>query len=57
MLSRHEQETHIYFNREDKTMEIYTADPVWMNKLDKLCETSDMYEHDPNYDDDVIDAG
>lgn len=37
-LSRYEQETIINFNAADDTAELYTADPVWMRKLDKLAE-------------------
>lgn len=37
-LSRCEQETIINFNAEENTAEIYTADPVWMRKIDKLVE-------------------
>lgn len=39
-LSLYEQETIINFNAEEKFMEIYTADPVMMRKLDKLCNTN-----------------
>lgn len=35
-ISRCEQETIINFNAEEDTAELYTADPVWMRKLDKL---------------------
>lgn len=37
-LSRYEQEVTIGFNAEEDTAEIYTADPVWIRKLDKLVE-------------------
>ena len=37
-LSRYEQETIINFNAEEDTAEIYTADSVWIRKLDKLVE-------------------
>lgn len=37
-LTRYEQETIINFNAEEDTAELYTADPVWMRKLDKLLE-------------------
>lgn len=37
-LSRYEQETIINFNAEEDTAKIYTADPVWIRKLDKLVE-------------------
>lgn len=36
--SRIEQETSIVWNEEDKVAVIYTASPVSMRKLDKLCE-------------------
>ena len=35
-LSRYEQEVTIGFNAAGDTAELYTADPVWMRKLDKL---------------------
>lgn len=35
-LTRYEQETIINFNAEEDTAELYTADLVWMRKLDKL---------------------
>ena len=38
MASKYEQETVISFNAADNTADIYTADPAWMNKLDKLVE-------------------
>ena len=37
-LSRYEQEVTIGFNAAGDTAELYTADPVWMRKLDKLVE-------------------
>lgn len=37
-LSRTEQEVVIGFNAAEDTAELYTADPVWMRKLDKLVE-------------------
>ena len=37
-LSRYEQEVIIGFNAAENTAELYTADPVWMRKLDKLLE-------------------
>lgn len=37
-LSREEQEVIITTCAADKTAEVYTADPVYMRKLDKLCE-------------------
>ncbi len=38
MYSRYEQETSILWNEEDKTANVYTASPVTMRKLDKMCE-------------------
>lgn len=35
-LSKVEMETIISFNAAEDTAELYTADPVWMRKLDKL---------------------
>lgn len=35
-LSKYEQETIISFNRTDSSAELYTADPYWMRKMDKL---------------------
>ena len=37
-LSRYEQEVIINFNAAEDTAELYTADTVWMRKLDKLVE-------------------
>ena len=37
-LSRYEREVTIGFNAAEGTAELYTADPVWMRKLDKLVE-------------------
>lgn len=36
--SRMEQETSIVWDEEEKVARIYTASPVSMRKLDKLCE-------------------
>ena len=36
--SRAEQETSIVWDEEQKVAHIYTASPVTMRKLDKLCE-------------------
>lgn len=41
--TRIEQETTILMNAEEKTVEIYSADPIWIRKLDKLCETAPDY--------------
>ncbi len=37
-LSRYEQEVVIGFNAEGDTAELYTADPVYLRKLDRLVE-------------------
>ena len=37
-MSPYEQETIINFNREEKCAYVYTADPVMMRKLDRLCK-------------------
>lgn len=37
-LTNIERETIINFNAAEDTAEIYTADPVYIRKLDKLCE-------------------
>ena len=37
---RAERETTIRFDAEEKTAHIYTADPVYIRKLDKLTETN-----------------
>lgn len=37
-LSRYEQEVIINFNAAEDMAELYTADTVWMRKLDKLVE-------------------
>ncbi len=37
-LSGYEQEVTIIFNAVDETAEIYTANPVWTRKMDKLVE-------------------
>lgn len=39
-LSRYEQESIINFNAGDDTAELYTADPVWIRKLDKLVDAN-----------------
>ena len=36
--SRAEQETSIVFDEQDKTARIYTASPITIRKLDKLCK-------------------
>lgn len=37
-LTRAERETVIRFDAEERTAHIYTADPVYIRRLDKLCE-------------------
>lgn len=37
-ISREEQETIINFSAGDKTAQVYTCDPVYIRKMDKLCE-------------------
>lgn len=37
-ITRLEQETIVNFNAAEDTASVYTADPVYMRKLDKLCE-------------------
>ena len=36
--SKYEQEVVIGFNAAEDTAEIYTADPVWIRKMDKLVQ-------------------
>ena len=36
--SKYEQEVTIGFNAAEDTAEIYTADPVWIRKMDKLAQ-------------------
>lgn len=44
-LTNIERETIITFNVAEDTAEVYTADPVYVRKLDKLCEQfPDMYK-------------
>lgn len=42
-LSRYEQEVIINFNAEDANCTLYTANPVWIRKMDKLV-ASNPYE-------------
>lgn len=37
-LSRHEMETHITWNAEEKIATVYTCDPTTIRKLDRLTE-------------------
>ena len=37
-LSRYEQEVIINFNAEENEISLYTANPVWIRKMDKLIE-------------------
>ena len=39
-----EQETVINFSRTDGYATVWTSDTTVMNKLDKLCERSDLYD-------------
>lgn len=44
-LTRLEQETIINFNAAEAEVDVYTADPVYIRKLDKLCESNpDSYK-------------
>ena len=36
-LSRYEQEIVINFNADEKEATVYTANPAWVRKMDKLC--------------------
>ncbi|MBC5688191.1 hypothetical protein H8S37_04485 [Mediterraneibacter sp. NSJ-55] len=41
----YEQETHIYYMRDEKTAKIYTSDSTQITKFDKLCkENPQMYQ-------------
>lgn len=41
-ITRLEQETIVNFNAAEDIASVYTADPVYMRKLDKLCEREPM---------------
>lgn len=41
--SRYEMETTITFNRYEPNARIYTADPVMLRKLDKLCSQNPVF--------------
>lgn len=44
-LTRLERETIIKFNAAEAEVDVYTADPVYIRKLDKLCESNpDSYK-------------
>jgi len=43
MLTRYEQETVIGYNNEEKTATLYTADPVVIRRMDRLCEKRPEY--------------
>ena len=45
-LSRYEKETIILLNAAEDTASIYTADPVWKRKLDKLVEKNPQCKAD-----------
>lgn len=39
-----EQETHVYYMRDEKFAKVYTSDSTQITRFDKLCKTSpDMY--------------
>ena len=39
-----EQETHVYYMRDEKCAEVYTSDSTQITRFDKLCKTSpEMY--------------
>lgn len=38
IMTRYEQETIVTYNKEEKTAEIYTCDPIVIKKLDVLVE-------------------
>ena len=37
-LSRYEQEVVINFNADDEMATVYSANPAWIRKMDKLCK-------------------
>lgn len=39
-LTRYEQEVIINFNAEDENCTLYTANPAWIRKMDKLLESN-----------------
>lgn len=39
-LNRYEQEVVINFNAEEDTATLYTANPVWIRKMDKITENN-----------------
>lgn len=39
-LTRYEQEVIINFNAEEENCTLYTANPVWIRKMDKLLENN-----------------
>ena len=43
MLTRYEQETVISYNNEEKKAILYSADPVVIRRMDKLCEKRPEY--------------
>lgn len=44
-LSREETETHVYWDAQNKVAHLFTCDPVYVRKLDKLCkESPDTYK-------------
>lgn len=43
-LSKFETETHIRFDAEEKVAHIWTCDPIYIRKLDKLCQNCSEYK-------------
>ena len=39
-LTRYEQEVSINFNAAEDTADLYTANPVWIRRMDKLVEAN-----------------
>lgn len=53
-LSREEIETHVYWDAQNKVAHLFTCDPVYIRKMDKLCkESPDTYklEREDRHDD------
>ena len=43
-LSKNEIETHIRWDAEEKVAHIFTCDPIYIRKLDKLCQSCSEYK-------------
>lgn len=43
-LSKNETETHIRWDAEEKVAHIFTCDPIYIRKLDKLCNECSEYK-------------